>query len=311
VAELNESEREFLCRAYAIPSAARFILIADCENSTFAVDAGVQTLLVRRRRSRHEPTAWDRAELLWMEALGQFLAVPRLIRTRTGQEFAVLDEGGDVVTFSAFELILGHHLYCLVPDDWIEYGRFMHELHVTADRIGQHNVDAVARQTYDYSTLIDLPAEALLATAWIPPALEKRIWSISKALRRAYHDFDFDIHEFVHFDLHTGNILIARGTWHYLDFEECGFGDRVLDLGVVRFHGRLSLSDSFDDAWPLFLRGYGTEIDPRRVRLATALRIFYACGKFPFRLDVAQIAKDPIGLIERYLDCAEAELAEL
>jgi len=311
MAGLNEIERDFLCGAYAIPNAARFILIADCENSTFAVDAGAQTLLVRRRRSRHEPTTWDRAELLWMRVLGRFLAVPKSIRTRAGQEFAVLHAGDDIVTFTAFELIYGHHPYRLVPDDWIEYGHFMRELHVTADGTGLHNVDAAVRPTYDRSTLIDMPAEALLAAAWIPAALADRIRALSGKLGRHYLDFEFDAREFVHFDLHTGNILISCGTWYYLDFEECGFGNRLLDLGVVRYHGLLGRTEAFDDVWHLFLCGYGIKVDSQRLRLATALRIFYTCGKFPFRLDVPQIANDPVGLVERYLACAEAEMAWL
>lgn len=308
---LDDIERDFLCSAFTIPSAARFILIPDCENSTFAVDAGAQTLLVRRRRSRHEPTAWDRGELLWMRALGRFLAVPTSIRTSAGEEFAVLHSDDDVVTFTAFELIYGHHPYRLVPDDWIEYGHFMCDLHMAADRIGRDDVAVAARPTYDQSTLLDKSTEALFAASWIPAALADRIRALSGKLGRHYLDFEFDAREFVHFDLHTANILISRGTWYYLDFEECGFGDRSLDLGVVRYHGLLGPTDAFEDAWRLFLRGYGTEIDQQRVRLATALRIFYACGKFPFRLDVPQIAKDPIGLIERYLACAEAELVEI
>jgi Ser/Thr protein kinase RdoA (MazF antagonist) len=307
----TDNERDCLRGAYAIPHAARFVRIAHCENSTFAVVAGDRGWVIRRRRARHEPTALDRGELRWMEALGQLLAVPRPIRTSKGEEFAILEDDGGLITFTAFELLYGHHLHLLTPDDWIEYGRFMRALHVTADRIDRDDITTAARPTYDQNTLIDKPTEALAASDWIPAALADRIRAFSETVDRLYAEADFDTREFVHFDLHTGNILISDGTWYYLDFEECGYGDRSLDLGVVRYHGRSNRTDAFDDAWPLFLRGYGIEVDQRKVRLATALRIFYTCGKIPFRLDIPQIGKDPIGLIERYLACAEAELTGL
>ena len=105
--------------------------------------------------------------------------------------------------------------------------------------------------------------------------------------------------------MHFGNIIAANDEWFILDFDECGFGPRILDVGAVRFHA--TFEKHLDERWQAFLSGYGRMSD-EHVLLGSALRAFYAAGKIPKRLDIADLAKNPAGVVRRYLELVAAEL---
>ena len=53
--------------------------------------------------------------------------------------------------------------------------------------------------------------------------------------------------QFVHGDMHFGNILVDKEDWYLLDFDECGFGYKEFDIGVPRLH--LIASGQLEEAW--------------------------------------------------------------
>ncbi len=111
---------------------------------------------------------------------------------------------------------------------------------------------------------------------------------------------------FVHADPHFGNVLVNGDVWTLLDFDECGFGFAAFDLGTVRFHAR---ARGQDEGWKAFLAGYGEPLPTApELELGTAMRIFFAAGKLPLRLDIPEVRNHAAELTQKYLTMTEHEL---
>ena len=299
--ELTADELAALSRAYDWTDATAS-LIHSGENVTFLIEARETNCVVRRYRSRNLPPI--RAELAWMVALSKEVAVPRVL-SRDDDLFTQIDNE----VYAAFEYLEGHFIEENTADTLFHLGQLFKRLHTASEEVAKRMPKGWIgwqRPTFDREEVIEKPREHLLTADFLDAEDKARCERVAAELSERWK-FLAD-KTFIHADLHFGNVLNQRGQWFCLDFDECGFGPRVFDLGVVKFH---LMAENGLEFLPNFLRGYGETISDENLSLGTAARIFYAAGKIPMRLDIPELAKHPGGIIRRYLGYLESELNTL
>lgn len=162
------------------------------------------------------------------------------------------------------------------------------------------------RPIYSEKKIIHEPLQRLLNASFLSNADKHKCIRIAERIQELANLTQLGEKQFVHGDMHFGNILVDKEDWYLLDFDECGFGYKEFDIGVPRLH--LIASGQLEDAWGNFMMGYGENISEAAIRLGTASRIFYMAGKIPLRIDIEPIRKDPGAFIRRYVQYAEKEL---
>lgn len=289
-------------------------LIYSGENATFLIQArevqGKTQYALRKYRARNLSPI--RAELAWMVALSEVamsevtvseeVAIPQVLPTRDHTLFAQV-EGQ---TYAAFEYLEGHYVEENTSAHLFRLGQLFSTLHTASEEVAKRMPpDWIGwqRPTFDYKEVVEKPLKHLLTTDFLTSEDKVRCERVAAELRKRFQPLSEKT--FIHADLHFGNVLNQRGRWFCLDFDECGFGSRLFDLGVVKFHLMAEndlrfLSD--------FLRGYGESISDEDLSLGTAARIFYTAGKIPRRLDIPELAREPRAVIQRYLGYLEGEL---
>ncbi len=106
--------------------------------------------------------------------------------------------------------------------------------------------------------------------------------------------------KFIHFDAHTGNLIFKEEDTYFIDWEECGFGNPLLDLAVpcthiMRDKERVKNLDAL-------LGGHNETVDRRELNLMTIAKFLYLMTHIPTRLDVL---KEPEEIFKRYLNYFE------
>ena len=299
--ELTADEISALSRAYGWIDAT-FLLIYSGENATFLVEA--QEVTCALRKYRQNDLSLIRAELAWMSELSVEVAIPRVLPTQQNDFFAQI--AGE--TYAAFRYLEGHYVEENTPDNLFRLGRIFSTLHAASEEVSKRMPpDWIGwqRPTFDRERTIEKPLEHLLAADFLTLEDKVRCEHVAAELSKRWQPLAKKT--FIHADLHFGNVLEQDGRWFCLDFDECGFGSRYFDLGVVKFH--LMAEDGLEFL-PDFRRGYGAPLLDEDLSLGTALRIFYTAGKIPQRLDIPELAENPKEIVQRYLGYLEAELGE-
>jgi Ser/Thr protein kinase RdoA (MazF antagonist) len=308
----SESDAAFLARAYGFSeSDLGLTVITEAENLTYKAETGEATFAVRRYRRGHRSHEEVLAELSWLNALRGRVPVPRVLPTRYGDLLAVQDRDDERVLFAAFEYIPGHRLDMPTAHEWTRLGRLMRLLHDSADAVLESSAREWAgrqRPSYDPDELVQGSSGRLLTAPFLPDDRKERCRLLAADLSRSLGQAGEALYmsRFVHGDLHFGNILATDHGWVCLDFDECGFGPRAFDFGVVRYHARAHRTLTW--AWSAFTDGYGA-VDEMEGRLGGALRLMYAAGKLPDRLDIPSIGVDPVAKIDAHLAMLEDELS--
>ncbi len=301
LSELTADELAALSRAYGWTDATSS-LIHSGENVTFLIEAQEVKCAVRKYRQRDLSPI--HAELAWMVALSEEVAIPKVLPTRDDNLFAQVD--GKV--YAAFEYLEGHFIEENTADNLFRLGRLFSRLHIASEEVARRmSQDWIGwqRPTYDFEKVVKRSLAHLLTANFLTLEDKARCERVAAQLSERWQPLLMAEKTFIHADLHFGNVLNQRGQWFCLDFDECGFGSRLFDLGVVKFH--LMAEDGLEYL-PDFLRGYGAPISDEDLSLGTAARIFYTAGKIPGRLDIPELAKNPRGVIQRYLGYFESEL---
>ena len=299
---LTGEELSALSRAYGWKDATSSLLY-DGENATFLIETREAHCVVRRYRQKDLSPI--RAELAWMAALSSKVSVPRVLPTRDNDLFTQLD--GKV--YAAFEYLEGHTVENNTAANLHRLGQLLCKLHTASDEVSKQmppNWLGWQRPLYDKEKIIERSLESLLSADFLTPEDKVRCECIAAELSKRWRPLIEKT--FVHADLHFGNVLEHNDTWFCLDFDECGFGPRTFDLGVVKFH---LMAENDLEFLPDFLSGYGAPVSDGDLSLGTALRIFYTAGKIPSRLDIPELAKHPRAVILRYLGYLEVELEEI
>ena len=300
--KLEADELVALSRTYGWKDATSSLLY-DGENVTFSVETGASRYAVRRYRQKDLSPI--RAELAWIAALSSKVAVPQVLSTKDNDLFTQLD----AQVYAAFEYLEGHTVEDNTATNLYRLGQLLRTLHTASDEVSKQMPKhwlGWQRPIYDKEKVIERSLERLQTADFLTTEDKARCERVAAELRERFQPLTEKT--FVHADLHFGNALEQGNKWFCLDFDECGFGSRTFDLGVVKFH---LMAENDLDFLPNFLRGYGAPVSEQDLNLGTALRIFYTAGKIPSRLDIPELAKNPREVIQRYLRYLEAELEGL
>jgi Ser/Thr protein kinase RdoA (MazF antagonist) len=235
--------------AYDLPP-ARLTLLAHRFNTTFHVDTDDGARYVLRINRAGAPTVETvGSELAWLAALRRDtpLEVPAPVPTRAGP----------LLTVAAAPGVPQPHICVLfrwMPGNLLRHGltpRHMERVGVLMARLQDHaahwqrppgftrgHVDwpvAMGRTLPDpYGPQVVAYIETLIAdtlsAAEAAPVLEAlaRVRAAAQVLGQGPDAFGL-----IHADLHYGNLLFSGDTVRAIDFDDCGFGFRLFDFGVM------------------------------------------------------------------------------
>lgn len=306
---MQEHELTFIRDAYSWPKSETSIhLLQHGENDTYVVDTSCGKFIVRRYRQDRYSVDEIRAELEWINELAQFLTVPSVLTNTYNDSVSRLVSANEELLYVAFRFVGGSVIENPTSSDYHQLGRLMSSIHAAADSVvNQATIEWQGwnRPKYDLTRTVEMPLCSLLEFSPLSADDRERCTNIAGELRKNFHLLGSD-ERFIHGDLHFGNILAMPDKWCCLDFDECGFGHRAIDIGVVRLH--LKNKELFEDHWLSFASGYGVEFSGEEISLGTAIRIFYMAGKIPNRLDIDDLKNRPDAQIRKYLGWIESEI---
>ncbi|MET0745108.1 MAG: phosphotransferase, partial [Microvirga sp.] len=267
---LRDPLREVLA-AYGLSREATVTLLNESENITFRVesrdvaDHGLGTPLILRvyRPGTHDAAA-IRSELAWMEAVRKDAGIitPEVVRARDGETLRTFQDGlrEEPRHAAMFTFLSGRE-----PSE--------RDLAGTIERLG-----AIAARLHGHARAWRRPAGFTRPT-WDFDAMigrDRPIWgrwqdglglreperqSLERACRvlaRRLDAFGRDPGRFglIHADLRVTNLLVEGSDTKVIDFDDCGFGWHLYDLGAaLTFIEDRPGADALAAAW---LRGYGT-----------------------------------------------------
>lgn len=301
-------EGAFLQQHFDLAADEAITILQQGENLTYLARRHRDTVVIRRYRAQRFTTSQIEGEIAWLKALRPHLPVPAVIPTVDGQQVLQRHQDGNVSHYVAFEWLDGKHPDGDRAEPYVRLGRLMRQMHDAAELVmASAEVDWAGwnRPRYQPEALVRQALANLLGSPFITGEDADRCRRIAERLSALVTDLDTSRPCFVHADLHLGNVLDTGQQWVCLDFDECGFGPRAFDLGVVRLHLRPTDRLSW---WPMFIAGYGDGVDSAPVRVGTALRIWYMAGKIPERQDILALRQEPAARIRRYCRYISAEL---
>jgi Ser/Thr protein kinase RdoA (MazF antagonist) len=263
-ARLEAIARDAL-RAYPAGPDAELTLLNISENATYRVDdpvTGLRTVLRVHRTGYHTLGAIE-SELAWVRALRADDAV------RTPAVIAA-DDGSDIVVAQHQDGELRHAvMFAWVPgnepsenrlvEDFTELGAITARLHRHARR--WQRPAGFTRLTWDYERSIG-PAGNW--GRWqdgigVGPAEQEQLGRLDDRLRNRLAAFGNGPERFglIHADMRLANLLVGDGAVSVIDFDDCGFGWYMYDLGSsVSFIEHYPQVPEMIDSW---VRGYRTE----------------------------------------------------
>lgn len=261
-------------------------LIKDRENAVFEVvlTDGTRAAL-RLHRPGYQSAAAIRSELWWTLALADAgLPVPRPIRTLKGallhpaapRAASVIEWVEGIPLGAAFQPLSGS--LNSQKKRFRTIGRLLAELHNATNALTLPT--GFTRPHWDAGGLLgDTP---FWGRFWENPALTAAERDLVLAARSAARDIldatplDTGL---IHADLMRENILFAGDTATLIDFDDCGFGYRLYDLGT------LMLQNLDEPAYPALraaaIEGYASARplpDAHLVDMFTMLRCLASCG---------------------------------
>lgn len=305
---MEESKRKFLTESYQWSSDTNFVVLHSGENNTYVAETENSKYVLRRYRPGRFTLNQVCAEVAWIDRLSEFIKVPRLIKNRFGDPVSVSDDDHGHI-YSVSEFVEGDSIRNPTEADYHELGRLMHALHVNSDQILKSQTkdwEGLDRPKYNLKYIVEDGLRCLLDFEVLTSKDKERCVRIAQNLTERWKYIESD-QKFIHADLHFGNLLSTTSGFYYLDFDECGFGHRSIDIGVVRLHLRQTANP--EKGWIEFQDGYGAAFVDEEIRLGTALRIFYMTGKIPKRQDIEELRLKSADYIRRYLGYIESEIS--
>lgn len=306
---MQEQELAFILESYSWNKYdTNLLLLQHVENDTYVVDKQNEKYVLRRYRQGRYSADEIRAELEWMDVLSDFITVPKVVRSTDNDSVSRFVRGSDEFLYAVFEYVDGNRIENPTSDDYYKLGHLMRKIHTGADKVLNQVTDEWLgwnRPKYDLRQTIETPLRNLLDFGALSEDDKRRCTHIAEELRKRFTAID-SYGQFIHADLHFGNILVTPDRWYCLDFDECGYGHRAIDIGVVRLN--LKNKDKSEEYWTDFTSGYGVEFSKEEISLGTVIRIFYMAGKIPKRQDIEDLRNRPDERIRKYLGWVESEI---
>lgn len=291
---------------YGLNPSTNFKLLNDGENKTY-VNLNKE-IIIRQYRPFRFSREQIYGEIAWLQALGEKLSVAEVLLNKDNEAVTTINTENQQLHFVGFKYISGNEIEAPCTQDYEKLGQTLLSIHESSDkilRLAKANWLGFKRPTYDDQRTITESMENLCNADFLTSYQKERSIKVAETIQRLVPRLGE--RQFVHGDLHFGNIINENGNWHVLDFDECGFGYKGFDIGVPRMH--LIATNQLDEKWNYFKNGYNKMPDETVLRGGTALRILYMTGKLPNRLDIEHIRENPGRFVDRYLDLIEKELA--
>ncbi|PEW81247.1 serine kinase [Bacillus cereus] len=302
--------KEQLCKQYNLSSLTEVSLLHGGENQTYIFESDKNKFVVRQYREGRYIAEQIEAEIHWLIAMQKQMLVPEVVANKNGDWItSVMKDEGSIRYFVVFRFINGSEILEPRDKDYEKLGSLMRMFHEKTNEVLKRvpqTWGGYERPIYSEKKLIHEPLQRLLNASFLSDADKHKCMKIAERIQELTNSTQLGEKQFVHGDMHFGNVLVDKEDWYVLDFDECGFGYKEFDIGVPRLH--LIASGQLEDVWGNFMMGYGENISEAAIRLGTASRIFYMAGKIPLRLDIEPIRKDPGAFIQRYVQYAEKEL---
>ncbi|HDR7272544.1 TPA: phosphotransferase [Bacillus paranthracis] len=299
-----------LCKQYNLNSLTNVSLLHGGENQTYIFESDKSKFVVRQYREGRYTAEQIEAEIHWLIAMQKQMLVPEVVEDKSGNWITyVTKDDGSILYFVVFRFINGSEVLEPKNRDYEKLGSLMRMFHDKANEVFKRVPQTwrgYERPIYGEQKIIHEPLQRLLHVSFLSHEDKHTCMRIAEKIQELSNSTQLGDKQFVHGDMHFGNILVGKEDWYLLDFDECGFGHKEFDIGVPRLH--LIASGQLEDMWGNFMMGYGENISEPSIRLGTASRIFYMAGKILLRLDIEPIRKDPGAFIRRYIQYAEKEL---
>ncbi|KAB2457741.1 phosphotransferase [Bacillus sp. CH126_4D] len=302
--------KEQLCKQYNLNSLTKVSLLHGGENQTYIFELDKNKFVVRQYREGRYTAEQIEAEIHWLIALQKQMLVPEVVEDKNGNWITyVTKDDGSILYSVVFRFINGSEVLEPKNRDYEKLGSLMRMFHEKTNEVlkrAPQTWRGYERPIYSEQKIIREPLQRLLHASFLSHADKYTCIRIAERIQELSNSTQLGDKQFVHGDMHFGNVLVDKEDWYLLDFDEGGFGYKEFDIGVPRLH--LIASGQLEDVWENFMMGYGENISEPAIRLGTASRIFYMAGKIPLRLDIEPIRKDPGAFIRRYVQYAEKEL---
>jgi Ser/Thr protein kinase RdoA (MazF antagonist) len=249
---LEEIARDAL-RAYGIGLAAELTLLNISENATYRIDdpeRGLRTVLRVNRPGYHTKAAIE-SELAWVRALreGKVVQTPEVLRALDGSEISAgRHADGEQRHAVMFEWLPGTEpAEDRLVEDFVELGAITARLHVHARQWTRPA--GFTRLTWDYERSVG-------------PAGNWGQWQHGLGVGPEEHAqlaaFGAGPERFglIHADMRLANLLVDGRSVSVIDFDDCGFGWYMYDLGSsVSFIEHYPNVPEMTESW---VRGYQT-----------------------------------------------------
>ncbi len=240
--------------------AATARMINHSENITYRIDdppAGRTTILRVHRPGYHSEAA-IRSELRWLDALARGSRRGHRRYAAGAGWCGGPDLGGDEPRFAVMFSFLGgtEPSEDALLEPFERLGEVTARLHGHARRWTRP--EGFVRQTWDFATML---GSRPIWGDWragmgMDAAREAQLQRLADALERRLRRYGQDADRFglIHADLRLANLLLEGSTTKVIDFDDCGFGWYLYDLGAaLSFIEHRPDVPELVDAW---VRGY-------------------------------------------------------
>jgi len=241
------------------------------ENAVFRVDlAGGRRAVLRVHRHGYHSDAALRSEFAWLRGLqAAGIRVPRVIPSRQGRDFEVVECTAAARQIDVFEWIEGRQLgsveggvgseQAVVAEQYAQIGALAARMHNQAQ--GWTRPANFARHAWDTAGLV---GEApLWGRFWeldrLSRAQREMLMELRGCLARDLEAFgqSADRYGLIHADLVPENLLVDGDRVCVIDFDDAGFGWHLFELATSLYF--ITGEKIYDAAREALIRGYRAE----------------------------------------------------
>lgn len=319
VSVLKEAAVTTLAKHWAIPHCA-LTCVQHFQNSTFRVEtpSGVRYAL-RVNRPKSQNVATVKSELLWLMALHRDtdLLIPVPVPTTAGELLVESTAYGVTRLYVLFHWLDGDMLDRELTLEQLEsVGVFMAKLHNHSARWTPP--DGFTRKSLEWDGQMDEHYQNAIVhgNAMITPAMRQVFVGVRQKVEPVMSGLGKapQVYGLIHNDIYQKNMLFVGNSVRVLDFDNCGWGHYLLDVGVTL--AKLLSHWDYAAKREALLRGYRSEraLPDEQAALIDAfiaarimLLALYLAGQMHhpgMSRTVPSFVSDSVQLLERWLATA-------